>query len=147
MSHMNNEQKQKTIAERQGADKQRVLEQLQKIPIIQFACEKTGISRATYYRWRSEDAAFRKAADEASAEGEALITDMSESQLIAMIRDSKFPAVRLWLRHHHPKYAPRLEITSRPDPPEQLTPEQEKTFRKALRLAAWNDEDRKRSKL
>ena len=31
------------------------LEQLRKVPIIQVACEKVGISRNSVYRWKNED--------------------------------------------------------------------------------------------
>ncbi len=133
---MNNAKKKETIEKRKAKQKEILIEQFKKMPILQIAFEKTGITRATYYRWRNEDAIFRKLADEAIIEGEALITDMSESQLITMIRDRDFPAVKLWLQHHHPKYAPRLEIMTRPKPPEQLTPEQEVIVKKALRLAS-----------
>lgn len=137
---MNNAKKKKTIKNRQVKQKEILLEQLKKMPILQIAFEKAGVTRATYYRWRNEDAAFRKFTDEAIFEGEALITDMSESQLITMIRDRNFPAVRLWLQHHHPKYAPRLEITTHPKPPEQLTPDQEAIVKKALRFASMVEE-------
>lgn len=133
---MNNAKKRETIQKRQTKEKELLLEQLKKMPILQIAFDKAGITRATYYRWRNEDAAFRKLTDDAAVEGEALITDMSESQLITMIRDRDFSAIRLWLQHHHPKYAPRLEITTRPKPPEQLTPEQEAIVKKALRFAS-----------
>ena len=114
-----------------------LLEHLRKMPILQVACERAGIGRSTYYRWREEDKDFRKAADEAVTEGEALITDMSESQLITMIRDKHFQAVQLWLRQHHPKYGNRVELTgklSMDDGP--LTPEQESIVKEALRLAS-----------
>ena len=39
-------------------DKELILEQLRKTPIVQVACEKTGIARATYYRWRKKDKRF-----------------------------------------------------------------------------------------
>lgn len=117
--------------------KELILDQLKKTPIIQFACEKSGVSRATFYRWRSEDKEFKKASDTAILEGEALITDMSESQLIAMIRSRNFQAVQLWLKHHHPKYVNKLEINANINNPiEQLTPEQEAVIKAALQLAS-----------
>lgn len=137
---MNNPKKQETIANRQGEQKRLFIEHLKKAPILQIACEKISISRATYYRWRNEDINFRKSADEAIAEGEALITDMSESQLITLIRDRNFSAVKLWLQHHHPTYAPKLEITARQKPSEELTPEQEETVRRALRFASMGNQ-------
>jgi hypothetical protein len=43
--------------------------ELEKVPIIQVACEKTGISRNSVYRWKREDKSFAKKMDEAIANG------------------------------------------------------------------------------
>jgi len=125
----------KSVQERIAKDKAALLEHLRKMPILQVALERAGLSRSTYYHWRDEDAEFRKAADEAIKDGEALITDMSESQLVAMIKERHFPAVQLWLRHHHPKYAPRLELDATINTIEELSPEQKELVDKALKLA------------
>ena len=127
-----------------------LLEQLKKTPVIQFACEKSGVSRATFYRWRTEDKEFKKSAEEAILEGEAFITDMTESQLISLIKDKNFHAIQLWLRHHHPRYNNRVEINATINNPiEQMTTEQEAVFKEAVKLAALpeivqenNDESR-----
>lgn len=122
--------------------KEPLLEQLKKMPIVQIACERAGVGRSTYYRWREEDGNFRKAADEAIAEGEALITDMSESQLITLIRDKHFPAVQLWLRQHHQKYATRVELTGHiAHLSQELTNEEKQLVEKALRLAMPRQKD------
>lgn len=122
--------------------KENLLEQFRKIPIAQIACEKAGISRASYYRWRSEDEEFKKAADAALTEGEAFITDMTESQLISLIRDKNFPAINLWLRTHHPKYTNKVELLGRLTiEDEPLTPEQEALIAEALKLAGVNDKN------
>ena len=108
---------------------------LKEMPIVQFACKKVGVGRTTYYRWR-ENKKFAKEADAAIAEGEAFITDMSESQLISLIRDRNFQALQLWLRHHHPKYGDKIEVTGHLNVKEEpLTPEQEELVEKALGLA------------
>ena len=127
--------KTKTVEERQAKEKANLLENLKRMPIIQFAAEKSSVSRATYYRWRNESTEFKKAADMAIAEGEALITDMSETQLISLIRDKHFQALQLWLRHHHPKYTNTVELSGElvvKDEP--LTPEQEAVLAETLRL-------------
>ena len=124
-----------TIEDRQSKEKATLLGNLKKMPIVHIACEKSNIGRATYYRWCTDDKEFRKQADEAIAEGEALITDMSESQLISLIKDRKFPAVQLWLRHHHPKYTNRIEIIEHAAQSDELTSEQKKVVQEALRLA------------
>ncbi len=123
--------------------KDAIIQQLKEMPIIQFACKKTGVSRASYYRWRDEDKKFAKASDDSITEGEALITDMSESQLISLIRNRNFQALQLWLRHHHPKYSNKVEVTATfQSPQDELTPEQEAVVREALRLASLVPEER-----
>ncbi len=119
------------------SDKQKelLLEQLKKTPIVQIACEKNSVSRATYYRWRKDNPDFAKAADEAINEGLLLINDLSESQLISAIRDKNLGAIVFWLKHHHPAYATRVEIDAKiKQIDERLTPEQEALIQKALRL-------------
>lgn len=114
--------------------KDKFLDELRRIPIIQVACEKSALSRNTVYRWRKEDEDFAKAMTEALAEGEALVNDMSESQLLTLIKEKNWPAISFWLRHHHPTYRNRLEVTTT-IPSEELTPEQESLVREALRLS------------
>jgi predicted DNA binding protein len=116
--------------------KEKLIEQLKKVPIIQISCERTNIARSSFYRWRAEDKKFAKKVDMAILEGEALITDMSESQLISLIHDRNFQALQLWLRHHHPKYNNKVEVIGHLNMKEEpLTPEQEKLVKKALGLA------------
>lgn len=110
------------------------LEELTRIPIVQIACEKTGLSRNSVYRWRREDTAFAKKMDEALAEGVALVNDMSESQLLNLIKEKNWPAISFWLRHRNDNYKNKLEITTKDDP-EALTPEQAKVVKQALKLA------------
>jgi transposase len=115
------------------------LEQLRKIPIVQVACEKVDVSRNTVYRWRKEDSEFAKTMDEALADGEAVVNDMSESQLLSKIKNGEWPPIAFWLRKRHPKFKDRLEITGTfQGPQEELTPEQEAVVKEALRLAAMS---------
>lgn len=113
------------------------LENLKKVPIIQVACEKAGISRATVYRWRDKDKKFRKTLDEALSQGEALINDMGESQLISLMKEKNFSAIRFWLNHRHDKFKERVEITTKSEEQEKLSPEQQKIVKEALKLASF----------
>lgn len=111
------------------------LDQLRKIPIVLVACEKSGLSRNSVYRWRKEDEEFKKAMEIALKEGEELVNDMSESQLLTMIKEKNWSAISFWLRHHHATYRNRLEVSA-VAPQEELNPEQEAMVREALRLAS-----------
>ena len=110
------------------------LEELKKVPIVQVACEKTGVSRNSVYRWKREDKEFEKQFDEALAEGVTFVNDMSESQLLQLIKEKSFSAVRFWLNKRHPAYKDKIEVTNNNDI-DELNPEQEAIVRKALEMA------------
>lgn len=118
--------------------KQLLIEQLQKTPIVQFACEKTGIARATYYRLHKEDPEFAKAADAALGEGALLVNDMAESQLISAIKDRNIAATVYWLRHHHTDYRNRVELEGTINTIYELSAGQKELIKKALALADIN---------
>ncbi|QQS44445.1 hypothetical protein IPM65_02500 [Candidatus Roizmanbacteria bacterium] len=122
-----------TITERQGNNKQLVIEQ-KKIPIIQIVCEKVGIGRATYYRWRKEDKIFKKETDQAIQEGKFFINDLAESQLLSAIKNGNMTGIIYWLKHHHPDYTNKLEITTKQLEDEKLSPEQEELIKNALQI-------------
>lgn len=125
------------INKRQIKQKELLLEQLRKTPIIQIACEKIGIGRATYYRWRTEDQDFLKASSKALLEGQSLVNDMAESQLISLIRDKNLGSVIFWLKNHHVDYRTRVEVTAKTSIDDtELTPEQKDLLDKALKMAA-----------
>ena len=119
-------------------NKEILLEQFRKTPVIQIACEKTGVSRMTYYRWLKEDKEFEKLALDALAEGKLMVNDLAESQLISAIKDKNMTAIMQWLRHHHPEYTNKLEVTTVMRQ-EELSPEQEALVREALRLASGGE--------
>lgn len=130
------------IEARKAREQALLLEQLKKVPIVSIACEKSGIGRATYYRWKKDDPEFSKAADEALAEGTHLVNDMAESQLLAAIRDNNLGAVMYWLKHRNPNYNNKLEVTARlKQVDDEITPEQEAAITEALRLASFTEEE------
>lgn len=110
------------------------LAELKKVPIVQVACEKSGLSRNSIYRWRKNDKTFAKQMDEAILEGIDLVNDMSETQLLTLIKEKNYQAISFWLRHRNENYKNKLEITTVEDS-EELTPSQAKIVKEALKLA------------
>ena len=107
---------------------------LRKIPIVQIACEKTGIARSTAYRWCDESPEFKKKFEEALREGEKVITEMAKSGAITLIRDKHWPAISFWLRKRDPDFRDRLDITGNiTTDNEELTPEQAAIVKEGLR--------------
>jgi hypothetical protein len=130
-----------SIQKRINKDKENLIECLRKTPIVQIACEKSGIGRATFYRWCQEDGTFAEQARNSLNEGKSLINDMAESQLISSIKEKNFQAIAYWLKHNHPAYTTRVEITQ-PGSKQinQLSAEQEAVVKKALELASLSIE-------
>lgn len=115
--------------------KQLILEQLRKTPIIETVCQKIGVSRMSFYRWKQEDKEFAAQIEKALSEGRSLVNDLAESQLISAVRDRNISAIVVWLKHNHPNYKTRVEIAGAISVIEELSPEQKELVQKALELA------------
>src|SRR5680860_1103778 len=86
-------------------------EELRKVPIVQVACEKTGISRNSVYRWKKEDGVFLENMEQAMSDGVAFVNDMSESQLLTMIKEKNWSAISFWLKHRNDNYKNKVELS------------------------------------
>ena len=105
----NAEQKKRldTLATQTERQKQAVLIELGKYPVIQAAVAKVGVGRATFYSWCKEDKEFQKRALQVRLEGQRFINDLAESQLIRLMQDGVITAIIYWLKHHHGDYEER----------------------------------------
>lgn len=130
----------KTIDRRLSGDKQKVLENLKQVPIISVACQKLGIGRSSFYRWKIEDKLFSKEADKALNEGKQLINDLAESQLINSIKDQNMTGIIWWLRNNHPAYTNKIELTTSKTDDEKLTADQQKLIEKALAVLSKDNQ-------
>ena len=110
-------------------------DELRKVPIVQVACEKTGLSRNSIYRWKREDREFSEKMDEAIKDGVAFVNDMSESQLLTMIKEKNWSAISFWLKHRNDNYKNKVELSGVVNTINELSPEQEKLVKQALNLA------------
>jgi len=122
------------IIKRQKKEKELIIENLRQMPIIQIACNKSGVGRATYYRWRRDDSEFTKLADEAIFAGVSYINDLAESKLLSAINENNLTAILYWLNHRHNAYSHKVEITTNPKPDQSLTPEQQEAVKNAMVL-------------
>ena len=128
------------MSRNQSTDKNKLLKQLGKTPIIEAACKQIGLPRSTYYRWRKEDESFAEACDETIELSVGRINDLAESQLINAIKDRNMSAITFWLKHHHSSYRNKLDLNATINLAQQeLTPEQAETVSRALQLAGLVD--------
>jgi len=122
----------KTIENRQGGKKQILIGILKEVPVVQVACKRAGINRSTFYRWRNEDIDFLRRSNEAMREGIELINDMSESQILQLIKEKKLPAITFWLKNNSPRYGAKTASRGPASPIVELNPKEEALFYKAL---------------
>lgn len=84
--------------------KRRVIKELLLVPIVQLACKRAGVSRATYYRWLKEDSKFALEYDEALVKGIQSINDLAESKLIHRVNEGDMRAISFWLSNNKENY-------------------------------------------
>jgi hypothetical protein len=89
---------------RRDTNKEKVLGELRRMPIVTVACKRSNISTATYYRWRYEDAQFEDDSDEAIRQGSLIVNDMVESQLLKGINEGVPMLIMYYLNNRHPNY-------------------------------------------
>ena len=87
-------------------EKSKFIEYLRETPLVSFACKKTGIARATYYRWYKDNREFREQVQEVLRHGRENVNDLAEATLIKMIKNENFNATRFWLQHNKKQYVP-----------------------------------------
>ena len=116
--------------------KEDLVEQLKKNPVIQIACEKLDIGRATHYRWYADDEEYARGVDSAIAEGVTFVAEFAESQLLNAVRNGDPWAVSMVLKAMHPRYKNKVEFTGTINHTNrELTAEDEELLKESLRLA------------
>ena len=131
------------IITRQNDQMKIFIENISKTPIVQFACEKSGISRATYYRWCKKNQKFARSVENALGEGVDLMNDLAESKLLTAIKEGDRSSVFYWLSHRHKAYSPKLEVKTTTETPksENLSKVQQDLIRDAIRLVEPVEEE------
>lgn len=84
--------------------KKQLITELESVPIPDYASEKAGVSRATYYRWRKEDSDFKEKTEEALILGRSTVSQLAESRMIQRIDLGEKWAIVYWLNNNEPRY-------------------------------------------
>lgn len=114
--------------------KELLLEHLRTVPIVEMACKRTKISRATFYRWCSTDEDFKEKVENAKVDGVEYINDISESQLVSLIKEKKYQAIALWLKNNHKRFMSeeKKDMLARTQKKIELNKEQKELLKDAL---------------
>ena len=124
------------IEKRQREIKKKFLEALRELPIIQYACTKSGIGRTTYYRWQGEDTVFAQKCEQALQQGRDFISDMSESQIIQLMKEKHYSASVFLLKHNSARYGARALSRTQPTQMPELSKKEARLFKDALALSS-----------
>ncbi len=89
---------------RSSNDKKKFLEVLSEIPIVSVVCQRTGISKATVYRWRNKDLKFDQSFEEALDISRDGVNDLAEGQVIKKIKQGDMYASKFWLENNNDRY-------------------------------------------
>jgi hypothetical protein len=81
-----------------------ILKSLQRTPIVESACQKVGISRMTFYRWKKNNQEFSQKVDEALEVSRGSINDLAESKMIEKISRGDNQMIKFWLVNNNPRY-------------------------------------------
>lgn len=102
------------------------LEELRRTPVVNAVCKQINITRQTVYRWLKEDPEFKKEYEECLSQGIDNVNDLSRSQIINLIKQGDFPAVKYWSSHNDPLFMNKQRNTFSGE--ELFNPEQERRF-------------------
>jgi hypothetical protein len=82
----------------------KLVEELERTPLVQTACEKVGITRNTFYRWIKEDEELFKRVNEALSLGTGLVNDVAVSNVLSGIKNKDPMFTKYWLDRKHPDF-------------------------------------------
>lgn len=130
------------IEQNKAIAKDHMVKQLQDMPIVEVACRRAGIPRATYYRWLKNDANFAEKCRAALEHSTQAVSDIAEAKLIGAIQEGNMSAISFWLRHHHKAYRAKLDVqgTIRHEA-SIFTEEQTRLVERALQLGGLLNEE------
>jgi hypothetical protein len=86
--------------------KNKLLQELEKFGNIYLSCVKIGINKATYYRWRKNDNAFRRLSDQAIRMGRENNCEIAEHALMLKVKEKDMNAIKYLLSHQSARYKP-----------------------------------------
>jgi ACT domain-containing protein len=114
--------------------KHKLVQHLRDIPIATYACQRVGVPKATYYKWRKIDQIFREASDEAIITGKLTLNDIAKSQLVKLIKEGDYRSISFWLKHNDADFGSKLTLKIE-DETRKYDPEELKEMATAMKNA------------
>ncbi len=99
---------------RNGYTRGKIIEYLDEKPFLSHACKKSGVSRATVYRWMKDNIQFRNEIEGALSLGRKNMCDVAEASLFKKTADGDMPAIRFVLQNNEPRYIAKRSVYIEP---------------------------------
>jgi len=87
-----------------GKLKKKLLKEIEKFGNVYLSCQKIGIDKATYYRWKESDEKFRAQAEKSEEIGRENIGEVAEYGLLQNIKEKNQRAIEFALVNISKKY-------------------------------------------
>ncbi|MFA5287460.1 MAG: hypothetical protein WC394_04230 [Candidatus Omnitrophota bacterium] len=100
-------------------DKSNFAKLLEEAPFISYAAKKTGIARATIYRWKKNNQDFRDAINKNLESGRRHLCDIAEMALVEKIKSKDLGAIKFYLQYNDERYRP-VRTTYIPPPSSEI---------------------------
>lgn len=89
---------------------QKMVEYLERTPVVESACSKLGIVRSTHYRWMESEPEYKNAVERALERGRSVVDDVAESHLISGVKNGQIGAIKFWLANNNERYKRSVQI-------------------------------------
>ena len=99
---------------RGGYARIKIIEYLNEKPFLSHACKKSGVARATVYRWMKDNAQFRKEVESSLDLGRKNMCDVAEASLFKKTADGDISAIKFVLQNNEPRYIAKRSIYVEP---------------------------------
>lgn len=90
-----------------------LVKELEKNYLLQRACNKSGLTRSTVYRWMRADESFANKIRVAQTIGRRYMSDFVESKLLKNIENGDQRAIEFWLKNNNEHYHSTEKATQR----------------------------------
>lgn len=101
------EKYQQTVDIRIKKQKEKFLEILGQHLIPHVAFKISGVSKATFHRWKNDDKEFAENVESVKRECIDLVNDIAKSTVISHIKEKDLQAAKWWLTHHDDDFKPK----------------------------------------
>lgn len=95
-------------------DKTKFLNALRETPFMGHAAKKSGVARATIYRWMKSDPRFKEEVNSALKIGRDQLTDIAEMMLVQQIKKGSMQAIKFYLEHNNKRYYHKKIVAAEP---------------------------------